>query len=778
MPAFGLNPGGWRTLRVTSILFPLLVLILAWGFTLKRLNTDEAEALAAARAQQSNLAIIVAENLAQMLDSARTLAAAAQDWWHNPPLTVAARLDAMRSANPAFLRVSLFNHQGKRVYSSSNRPPDPDITRAVAQALQDTPLMRPGQMFMPPNSGNPERSWYQPLLLPVGRAGEPPLGMLMIMLDLGHLLKLYRNIEFGKTGVIHILTARGRELLEWRPEGLVLDPEPHQLPPLADLPHSDGSFTTEIFNDGQAYLASYSKVDRFPLVMVVSRSVEDILQPVTEARTQALIILSLLTVLVAAASWLVGRSIHRNGKLFMALEDSSRRNRELIARLEDEKGRAYLLAAHDHLTGLPNRRTLKERATSHLAAAKRHRTHSVLLYLDLDRFKIINDTLGHQVGDALLQTVAARIQGAVRENDLVGRIGGDEFAVLLTGLRSIDKLGNIASKIIREVSQPFQTPDGQELQVSPSIGIAVYPRDGLDFDTLSRHADAAMSQAKRMGRATFAFYDHALGVTTERSFLLQQRLPKAIAENELILHYQPKVRLSDCQIVGFEALVRWQHPEFGLIYPGEFIPMAEDSSLIVELGAWVARTACAQLAQWCEAGLPCQPIAINLSALQLQQPTLPGFLDSLLAEYSLSPQMLQVEVTETVLLESLETAGKILERIKALGIKIALDDFGSGFSSLGYVRNLPIHALKIDRQFISDIRTPNDAVVTSFIIALAHNLKLQVVAEGVETPEQLQYLQSAGCDEAQGYYFSRPVPAEAVAQLLRKGILAPPIPSS
>jgi diguanylate cyclase (GGDEF)-like protein len=413
--------------------------------------------------------------------------------------------------------------------------------------------------------------------------------------------------------------------------------------------------------------------------------------------------------------------------------------------------------------------------TSHLTQAKRSRKHYGLMYIDLDRFKSVNDTLGHHVGDLLLQVVAARLRSALRESDVIARIGGDEFSVLLTGLDSVDDIAVIAGKIIQSISQPCPNLDGHELRVSPSIGIAVFPQDGHKMEKLSRHADAAMYQSKQAGRGRFTFYDPALNPTNDRQFELEQSLPGAIANHELILYFQPKVRLSDLRIVGMEALVRWQHPTHGLILPGEFIPMAETTGLDVPLGDWVADACCRQLAQWQAQGLAPIPVAINVSARQLVDAQLPRRIAGFLASHGVDASLLEVEITEGSLVASIDVANKVLHDLESLGVTIALDDFGNGYSSLAYISTLPIHTIKIDRSFINDIRNnPQNVAIVDSIVTLAHKLKMRVIAEGVEVLDQLIHLKTIGCDEVQGYLLSRPVPAEAARKLIAQSILTPP----
>jgi predicted signal transduction protein with EAL and GGDEF domain len=375
----------------------------------------------------------------------------------------------------------------------------------------------------------------------------------------------------------------------------------------------------------------------------------------------------------------------------------------------------------------------------------------------------------------LLQTVATRLQSALRESDVIARMGGDEFTVILNEIDSVADIVLVASKIIDLISRPCTNLDGHDVQVSPSIGIAIFPQDGHSVEVLCQHADAAMYQSKRAGRGRYTFYDPALNPVRDYQFSLEQRLPTALAEDELVLHFQPKVRLSDFKIMGMEALVRWQHPEHGLIYPGEFVPMAELTGMDVALGDWVAQSACLQLAKWQSMGLSPVPVAINVSARQLRDLDFPLRVASLLARHGVAAELLEVEITESSLVDSIDIATKVLTDLKRIGVHIALDDFGNGYSSLSYIRTLPIHVIKIDRSFIKDIRnSPQDATIVETIVTMAHKLDMQVVAEGVELQDQLLHLKSINCDQVQGYFLSRPVDAEAAGQLILQAHLVPP----
>jgi diguanylate cyclase (GGDEF)-like protein len=599
-------------------------------------------------------------------------------------------------------------------------------------------------------------------------------GILLVVLDLGYLLGLYRNIDIGDSGAMQILQTSGDEVARVRHGGLEFPREPWRMDHIFTEDVRRGTFVTGLFGEGRSRQATFEHLGSYPFVIMISREVAELHAEYGAHRLRLLMILCLLTAVVVGATFWIGRSLRQRERLFDALEASDGDKRNLILQLEEEKRRAFDLASHDHLTGLPNRRMFHELGVSHLSRAKRSRQHYGLMFIDLDRFKTVNDALGHHVGDLLLQTVATRLRSALRESDVIARLGGDEFVVLLTGLEKVGDMADIAAKIVALVSNPCNDLDGHDVQVSPSIGIAVFPQDGHNVETLSRHADAAMYQSKRAGRGRYTFYDAALNPVSDRLFDLEQRLPRAIAEGELVLHFQPKVRLSDYSIAGFEALVRWQHPEYGLIHPGEFIPLAEENGLIVDLGDWVMDACCRQLASWRAEGLQPVPLAINVSARQLRDEKLSERFAACLASHGVSGDLLEVEITESSLVESVEIAGRVLEALERTGMRIALDDFGNGFSSLAYIRTLPIHVIKIDRSFINNIRNSHDdEVIVASIVTLAHNLGMRVIAEGVELLEQLIHLKIIGCDEVQGYFLSRPLPADASRQLIIQKTLMP-----
>jgi diguanylate cyclase (GGDEF)-like protein len=400
----------------------------------------------------------------------------------------------------------------------------------------------------------------------------------------------------------------------------------------------------------------------------------------------------------------------------------------------------------------------------------RHTKKVAVLFLDLDGFKHINDSLGHSIGDKLLQSVAKRLVDCVRGSDSVSRQGGDEFVILLLELEQAEDAAVTARRMLEAVAQPYSI-DQHDLHVSASIGVSVHPDDGLDADTLIKNADIAMYQAKENGRRSFQFFRPAMNVRAVERQFIEEGLQRALERREFTLHYQPKVDLTTGTITGAEALLRWTHPTRGLISPADFIPVAEDCGLILPIGAWVLREACAQAQAWRDAQLPAMTIAVNVSAMEFRSE---NFLDRLFAtirETRLDPTSLELELTESVLMKHAAATASILQTLREAGIRLAVDDFGTGYSSLSYLRKFPVDAVKIDQSFIRQISTAGqDTTIVKAVIGMARGLKLRVIAEGVEKPEEVAFLRAYRCDEAQGYYFSRPVPAQQFATLLKNGM--------
>lgn len=419
------------------------------------------------------------------------------------------------------------------------------------------------------------------------------------------------------------------------------------------------------------------------------------------------------------------------------------------------------LAYHDALTDLPNRRLFADQLEQRTESARRKGQPLALLFLDLDRFKLINDSLGHDVGDQLIKSVAQRLMGAVRKSDIVGRLGGDEFTVVVESVTSAQDAALIAQKLIDTMSEPF-TLDGREIFVTVSVGIALYPFDGDRHGALLKNADTAMYRAKEHGRNNYQFYTAEMSARAMERLALENNLRRALDRDEFLLHYQPQVRSDSGEVVGYEALVRWNHPELGLVSPGEFIPLAEETGLIVPIGEWVLRHACRQARAWRDAGRGGLRVAVNLSGRQLRQQNLVEVVRQVLDETGLSPDGLELELTESSIMHKDQLTRSTLWALHEMGIRLSIDDFGTGYSNLGYLKRFPIDTLKIDRTFVRDIPAdPDDAAIAMAIIAMAHNLKIDVVAEGVETEEQRSFLRERGCDIIQGYLVGRPAPADA-----------------
>jgi diguanylate cyclase (GGDEF)-like protein len=443
------------------------------------------------------------------------------------------------------------------------------------------------------------------------------------------------------------------------------------------------------------------------------------------------------------------------------------RTAKMAASLQRANDELQRLALHDPLTKLPNRLLLEDRIEQAVVHAGRGGLRCAILFVDLDRFKMVNDSLGHFIGDELLRAVAARLQTLVRSEDTVSRLGGDEFVMLLREVADIDDAVSVASKIVEALREPFRVHE-QELYVTPSIGISVFPLHGDTAQVLITRADAAMYNAKEAGRNNFKVFAEDMSTFFPERLLLENDLRRALGRAELELHYQPKVDVLDGRIVGMEALLRWRHPQRGLIAPQEFIPLAEETGLIVAIGRWVIEEACTQNRTWQLAGLPHLRVAVNISGMQFRQKDLLDTVAQALQKSRLVAECLEIEITESVVMHNASEAIVTLERLSEMGVLVAIDDFGTGYSSLSYLKRFPIDKLKIDRSFIRDVSSDmDDAAIVRATIGLAHNLRLRVVAEGVETAAQLQFLRVLGCDEYQGFFKSQPLPPQDFERMLR-----------
>lgn len=443
----------------------------------------------------------------------------------------------------------------------------------------------------------------------------------------------------------------------------------------------------------------------------------------------------------------------------------ARSEEERLANREKLRHQAF----HDTLTGLPNRTQFTEHLDEAMARARTTGGKFAVLFIDLDQFKYLNDSLGHFVGDRLLQAVGERLTSFPNEAYIVARLGGDEFAMLVPDIGRISQASQVAARIRHLIaSQPYQI-DGRVLSITPSIGITVYPTDGTDAVELIKNADAAMYYAKEMGRNNYQFFTQDMNAKALAVLSMEHSLRQALKRGEFLLHYQPQIDLATGRIVGVEALLRWRRPEMGLVLPEEFIPIAEETGMIVQIGDWVLQEACRQNRRWRNAGLPAMPVSVNVSGLQFRQPDFPDKVAAVLREAGLEPQSLELEITESVIVHGAETTMATMRRLKAMQVRLSIDDFGTGYSSLSYLKRFPVDRLKLDQSFVRGLPSDaDDLAISTAVIGMAQTLKLKVMAEGVETREQLDFLRRRGCGEAQGYYFSHPLPAEVLAQFIAR----------
>jgi diguanylate cyclase (GGDEF)-like protein len=608
--------------------------------------------------------------------------------------------------------------------------------------------------------------WHEGVMLKVSVSmldQDQLVAILSVDIPLPALDRLTHDVTgLGKTGAMAVCAPLG-ELMQCFPNRInnfkvVTFKRDIQGQPLAMSYALDGKtgVISALDAQGQKVIAAYGPVGDLGLGMVVRARAAELYQPI---RSQFQAMAPLLLALVFGALLLLRWQITPlAGKLV----------REISERKSAEQRLGHL-AHHDALTGLPNRILFNDRLSQALIEATRHEHLAAVLFLDLDRFKTINDTLGHEVGDQLLKAVAGRLSECLRAGDTVARLGGDEFALILPDISHVDHVSRIAEKIQSSFSRPFHI-GGRDLFVTASMGITLYPFDDNNIDGLLKNADIAMYRAKEQGRNNYQYYTAEMNAQALERLTMENQLRHALERDELVLHYQPQVDLASGEICGVEAMLRWQHPEFGLVRPDQFISLAEETGLIVPIGEWVLATACAQNQAWRAAGLKPVTIAVNLSPRQFIQQDFSGTVRRLVSGSGLETGCLELELTENIMMQHAQTTTAALQELSALGVRFAIDDFGTGYSSLSYLKRLPIHSIKIGPSFMRDVTTSAaDAALVAAIIALAHSINIKVVAEGVESKEQLVFLRAHRCDVMQGFYFSKAVPAEEFARLLREG---------
>jgi diguanylate cyclase (GGDEF)-like protein len=581
-------------------------------------------------------------------------------------------------------------------------------------------------------------------------------GVVIVAVDATYFVSGYEPAQLGERGVLGLIGTDG--IFRVRRTGdAVFSGDAIDYPSVVTGDEDQEATVSASGWDGVQRWTSARELYGFPLAVLIGLSVDEQMSP---AHAQARIYLwwaALASVAVVALTGLLGRMS------WQLVQGRLRENETKLAHAE----RVEYLAYHDGLTGLPNRSLFSKLLSQSISEAHRYNRQLAVAFLDLDRFKQINDTLGHEAGDQLLQEVAVRLKDCVRESDTVARLGGDEFVVLLPELSDGAYAATVAQKILLLVAKAF-TLIGQEFRVTASIGISTYPQDGLDEQTLTKNADIAMYQAKAEGKNNFQFYSEKLNAHSLERLTLESSLRHALERNEFRIDYQAKRDIASSKITGMEALLRWEHPDLGTIMPLQFIPVAEETGLIIPIGKWVLKTVCSQNVTWQKQGLPRLSVAVNLTERQFLDEQLLHDLTSILKATGMDPHLLELELTESLLIHEVEDMLRILTGLKALGIRIAVDDFGTGYTSLATLQRFPLDTIKIDRSFVRDIvGSSDDTGLTDAIIAMGKSLSLTVVAQGVETREQAEFLRIHACDEIQGFYFNKPLPPHEFAELLR-----------
>jgi diguanylate cyclase (GGDEF)-like protein len=607
--------------------------------------------------------------------------------------------------------------------------------------------------------------------LPQGRTGDAKLqfsrrltdpngafeGVVIVAVDADFFVSGYEPAKLGEHGVLGLLGTDGVFRVRRSGDTVLSGGAIDYAAAVAGADAETDAPVTVSRWDGVRRWTNARELYGFPIAVLVGLSVDE---QMAAAHSQMRVTLSWAAVgslLVVILTGLLGR---------MSWQLVQGRVREGDAKLKHAQ-RVEYLAYHDGLTGLPNRSMFSKVLNQSINEAQRYGRKLAVAFLDLDRFKQINDTLGHEAGDQLLKEVAVRLKGCVRSSDTVARLGGDEFVVLLPELEDEKYAAIVAQKILAAVARPFGLM-GQEFRVTASIGICSYPQDGLDEQTLTKNADIAMYQAKAEGKNNFQFYSKKLNANSLERLTLESSLRHALERNEFRLYYQAKRDIASGRITGMEALLRWEHPDLGIVAPMRFIPIAEETGLIVPIGKWVLKTVCLQSISWQRQGLPALSIAVNMTARQFLDEQLLADVASLLTETGVDPHLLEIELNESLLIHNVERTIRILTGLKGLGVKIAVDDFGTGYSSLAMLQRFPLDTIKIDRSLMRDVfGTTDDTGLADAIIAMGKSLSLTVVAQGVETKEQAEHLRLHACDELQGFYFKRPLPVDEFTQLLR-----------
>jgi diguanylate cyclase (GGDEF)-like protein len=750
---------GWLTrMSEPQILFPvltLLVLGVIWSATFNLINVERVSAETAATAAALDLVNTYEAQVVRALrEIDQTLKLVKYVYETRGAAAALSDLRGRTLLPPEMLFVVRVANSSGAILATTRPAEAPPVDRGALSALGGNHSLWVDKPRKKPGSDDWTLQFARRLDATDGSFG----GAVLLEVNASYFVSGYDAAQLGKQGMLGLLGTdgifRARRTGDKLSAGDIVNYD--ATVPGADQADPTVSLTSNNSDAGRRYTGT-QQLFEFPLAVIVGLSEDEQMAAAhrdahayLRRATVGSAMLVLLTTLLGRMSWQLARA----------------RVRESDAKLKHAQ-RVEYLAYHDGLTALPNRSLFNKLLSQAISQAQRHHRKLAVAFIDLDRFKQINDTLGHEAGDELLKEVAIRLKECLRDSDTVARLGGDEFVVLLTELEDEKYSATVASKIITTLAKPFILL-GQEFRVTASIGISAYPTDGLDEQTLTKNADIAMYQAKEEGKNNFQFYSKELNANSLERLTLESSLRHALERGEFELHYQAKRDTASGRITGMEALLRWQHPDLGLVAPMQFIPVAEETGLIVPIGKWVIETACKQNVAWAEQGLPRLSIAVNLSARQFSDENVLNDIASILASTGMEPRLLEIEIHEGLLIHDIDKTLKILTGLKGLGVKIAIDDFGTGYSSLSTLQQFPLDTIKIDRSFIRDFAAGGaNSNLTDAIIAMGKSLSMTVVAQGVETKEQAELLREHACDEFQGFYFNKPMSAPQFTELLR-----------
>jgi diguanylate cyclase (GGDEF)-like protein len=753
---------GWpRRLTEPQILSPVLAVVLLgviWGTTLNLVKVERAGAERAAAASSLELVETYEAQVLRALreiDQTLKFVKFAYEVRQEPNALRDLKVRGLLPPDLLFV-VSIADRKGDVV--ASTRPSTPGKLADTGYFQQQRQSQSDGLSVGRPTRSPGAKEWMLQFSRRLDASDGTFAGVVTVDVEAAYFVSGYEQAKLGEQGVLGILGTDG--IFRARRTGDIVSAG-DAIDYKSAVPGTDQNVPeTPVLADSWDHVQRYTSARQlydFPLAVIVGLSEDE--QLATARRNMRAYLWQ-----AAAASVVLILVIASLGRMSWRLVQSRLRESEAKVAYAE---RVEYLAYHDGLTTLPNRSLFSKLLTQGISQAHRYNRKLAVLFLDLDRFKQINDTLGHDAGDLLLQEVGKRLKTCLRDSDAVARLGGDEFVVLLPELDEEKYAAMVARKILAAIGTPLSLA-GQEFRVTASVGISIHPQDGLDEQTLMKNADIALYQAKGEGRNNFQFYSDKLNANSLERLALESSLRRALERNEFQLHYQAKKDLRTSRVTGMEALLRWQHPDLGMVMPMQFIPLAEEIGLIVPIGKWVLKTACLQNVAWQKQGLPQLTMAVNLSARQFSDENLLRDITSVLEETGMDPRLLELEITESMLMHDVQKTMQILAQLKLMGARIAMDDFGTGYSSLSTLKQFPLDTIKIDGSFIRDVASnAQDKGLTTAIIAMGRTLSLTVVAEGVETKEQADFLREQSCDEFQGFYFNKPMLADRFTELLR-----------